>query len=104
MGVEEKLSNAWKTFNVNYYATVIAGDFKCRIEANGTVTIEGVTTTGEKTVHRKHHTFQMTTRNLCPPGRFSVTFQLPGPVDPLQFLGFFGIEGIFEGLIKKKSD
>ncbi|PSS10146.1 Alpha-crystallin domain-containing protein [Actinidia chinensis var. chinensis] len=80
------------------------GDFKCRIEANGTVTIEGVTTTGEKTVHRKYHTFRMTTRNLCPPGRFSVTFQLPGPVDPLQFFGFFGTEGIFEGLIKKKSD
>ncbi|MCI77210.1 hypothetical protein A2U01_0098480, partial [Trifolium medium] len=27
----------------------------------------------------------MQAQNLCPPGHFSVTFQLPGPVDPHQF-------------------
>jgi hypothetical protein len=43
----------------------------------------------------------MQTQNLCPPGHFSVTFQLPGPVDPHQFSGNFGTDGILEGMVMK---
>ncbi|KDO59516.1 hypothetical protein CISIN_1g045199mg [Citrus sinensis] len=41
------------------------------------------------------------TRNLCPPGDFSITFQLPGCLDDQQFNGDF-TDGIFIGVVKKK--
>uniref|UniRef100_A0A7N2L337 Uncharacterized protein n=1 Tax=Quercus lobata TaxID=97700 RepID=A0A7N2L337_QUELO len=40
----------------------------------------------------------MQSQNLCPPGHFSISFQLPGPVDNQQFSGSFGIDGISEEL------
>ncbi|KAF5453987.1 hypothetical protein F2P56_023689 [Juglans regia] len=57
----------------------------------------------EKTVHRYSQVFQMQTHNLCPPGHFSISFQLPGPVDPQQFSGNFGTDGILEGIVMKGS-
>jgi len=43
----------------------------------------------------------MQTRNLCPPGEFGVSFQLPGPVDLHNFEDKFGIDGVFEGVVMK---
>ncbi|KAG6646560.1 increased DNA methylation 2 isoform X2 [Carya illinoinensis] len=78
-------------------------EFSCEIESDGEVLIRGVTTTGEKTVHRYSQVFEMQTHNLCPPGHFSISFQLPGPVDPQQFSGNFGTDGILEGIVMKGS-
>ncbi|RZB87434.1 increased DNA methylation 2-like [Glycine soja] len=76
-------------------------EFSCEVGTDGKVLISGVTTTGENTVSRYSQVFEMQTRNLCPPGQFSVSFQLPGPVDPHQFSGNFGIDGILEGVVMK---
>ncbi|KAJ0079778.1 hypothetical protein Patl1_22697 [Pistacia atlantica] len=77
-------------------------DFSCEVDTSGKVLIRGVTTTGEKSVYRYSQVFEMQSRNLCPPGYFSITFQLPGPVDPQQFTGNFGTDGILEGIVKKE--
>lgn len=76
-------------------------EFSCEVENDGKVLIRGVTTTGEKTVHRHSQAFEMKTQNLCPPGHFSISFQLPGPVDPQHFSGNFGTDGILEGIVMK---
>lgn len=44
----------------------------------------------------------MQSQYLCPPGPFTVSFQLPGPVEPNQFTGTFGSDGILEGIVMKK--
>lgn len=80
-----------------------AGDFSCEVDTDGKVLIHGVTTTGEKTVSRYSQVFEMQTHNLCPPGHFSISFQLPGPVDPHQFSGNFGTDGILEGIVMKRK-
>lgn len=77
-------------------------EFSCEVEDDGKVLIKGVTTTGESTVYRFSQTFKMQSKNLCSPGEFSVAFQLPGPVDPQQFIGKFGIDGILEGIVMKQ--
>lgn len=79
-----------------------AGRFSCDVRPDGKILIKGVSTTGEKTVCRNFQIFKMQTQNLCPPGRFSISFQLPGPVDDQQISGGFGINGIFEGIVKKR--
>jgi len=43
----------------------------------------------------------MQTQNLCPPGQFTLSFRLPGPVDPHHFSGNFGTDGILEGIVMK---
>lgn len=78
-----------------------AGEFSCEVEDDGKVSVRGVTVTGEKTVCRFDQTFEMQSQNLCPPGHFSVSFKLPGPVDPQQFSGNFGTDGILEGIVMK---
>ncbi|KAK7277905.1 hypothetical protein RJT34_22924 [Clitoria ternatea] len=76
-------------------------EFSCEVGTDGKVCISGVTTTGEKMVSRYSQVFEMQTHNLCPPGKFSITFQLPGPVDPHQFSGNFCTDGILEGIVMK---
>ncbi|XAR52579.1 hypothetical protein NMG60_11020722 [Bertholletia excelsa] len=77
-------------------------EFSCDIDPSGKIVIEGVTSTGERIIHRQSLIFEMLTQNLCPPGHFSISFQLPGPVDRQQFTSSFGVDGILEGLVKKK--
>ncbi|GAB4855526.1 hypothetical protein Ancab_024145 [Ancistrocladus abbreviatus] len=77
--------------------------FRCEVESDGKVSIKGETTTGEKEVYRHSQVFEMQTRNLCPPGPFSITFHLPGPVDPQRFSGSFGTDAILEGIVVKAS-
>ncbi|KAM0056108.1 putative alpha crystallin/Hsp20 domain, HSP20-like chaperone, increased DNA methylation [Helianthus debilis subsp. tardiflorus] len=76
-------------------------EFSCEVEDDGKVSIRGVTVTGEKTVYRFDQIFEMQSQKLCPPGHFSVSFKLPGPVDPEQFSGNFGTNGILEGIVMK---
>ncbi|XP_062002382.1 increased DNA methylation 2-like isoform X2 [Rosa rugosa] len=79
-------------------------EFSCEVENEGQVLIRGVTITGEKTVYRYSQMFEMQTQNLCPTGHFSISFQLPGPVNPQQFSGNFGTDGILEGVVMKRLD
>ncbi|XP_010528867.1 PREDICTED: alpha-crystallin domain-containing protein 22.3 [Tarenaya hassleriana] len=76
-------------------------DFSCDIEPDGKILIKGVTMTGEKTVCRDSQVFKMLTQNLCPPGHFTVSFQLPGPVNSEEFDGQFGSDGVLAGTVKK---
>lgn len=76
-------------------------EFSCEVEDDGKVSIRGVTVTGEKTVCRFDQVFEMQSQKLCPQGHFSVSFKLPGPVDPQQFSGNFGTDGILEGIVMK---
>ena len=86
---------------IDMFFSLTAGEFSCEVEIDGKVLIQGVTTTGEKTVYRYSQVFEMQTQNLCPPGHFSISFQLPGPVDPQQFCGNFGTDGVLEGIVMK---
>lgn len=45
----------------------------------------------------------MQTQYLCPPGPFTVSY-LPGPVEPNQFTGTFGSDGILEGIVMKQRN
>lgn len=76
-------------------------EFGCEVAIDGKVLIRGVTTTGEQTVYMQSQVFEMQTQNLCPSGHFSISFKLPGPVDPQQFSGNFGTDGILEGIVMK---
>eukprot|EP00897_Mesotaenium_endlicherianum_P001218 jgi/Mesen1/1123/ME000123S00287 len=79
------------------------GDFNCEVECDGQVTIKGTTVTGDAHVVKGARTFVMQTQNLCPPGSFTVAFSLPGPVEPSQFTGTFGSDGILEGIVLKQQ-
>jgi hypothetical protein len=79
-------------------------EFSCEVESDGKVLIRGTTTTGEQRVIKNSRTFYMKTQSLCPPGPFTVSFQLPGPVEPRQFTGNFGSDAILEGIVMKQKD
>ncbi|XP_017258416.1 alpha-crystallin domain-containing protein 22.3 [Daucus carota subsp. sativus] len=75
--------------------------FSWYVEPNGKIFIKGITTTGEKKVLKHGMVFEMLTQNLCPPGEFSISFQLPGLIDSEGVNAVFGTDGIFEGVVKK---
>ncbi|PHU10094.1 Increased DNA methylation 2 [Capsicum chinense] len=77
--------------------------FRCDVGPNGRILIKGVSVTGERKVRRKNMVFKMQTQNLCPPGEFTASFQLRGPIDHLNLSCNFGPDGIFEGVAKKKQ-
>lgn len=79
---------------------VNSGEFTCEVEIDGKVLIKGMTT-GDRTVHKYSQVFEMQTQNLCPTGNFTISFKLPGPVDPQAFSGIFGTDGILEGIVLK---
>ncbi|GFP79964.1 hypothetical protein PHJA_000139800 [Phtheirospermum japonicum] len=81
----------------------IVGDFNCEVESDGTVIINGVTVTGERIVVKSSQAFEMKSHNLSPPGPFSISFKLPGRVDPQRFHGTFATDGILEGIAFKAS-
>ncbi|CAA7022656.1 unnamed protein product [Microthlaspi erraticum] len=76
--------------------------FSCEISDDGTVSIKGVTATGEKTVCKHSQVFKMLTQNMSPPGHFSISFPLPGPVKSKEVTGNFGPDGVLECVVKKK--
>ncbi|XWS42418.1 hypothetical protein CRYUN_Cryun16bG0012900 [Craigia yunnanensis] len=75
-------------------------DFNCDIEPDGKVLIKGISTTGEKIVCKNFQIFHMLTQNLCPPGPFTVSFQLPGPVNPQEVTSRLA-DGMLEAIVKK---
>lgn len=76
-------------------------EFSCEVECDGKVIIRGTTTTGEQKVFKSSRVFHMQTQHLCPSGPFTVSFQLPGRVEPREFSGNFGSDGILEGIVMK---
>ncbi|PWA37462.1 Alpha crystallin/Hsp20 domain-containing protein [Artemisia annua] len=70
----------------------------------GTITIQGVTHTGEKKFHAHSMVFEMHRQNLGPTGDFSVSFQLGAHVDP-STLEHLLANGVLKGVVKnnKKS-
>ncbi|KAK6288667.1 hypothetical protein POUND7_000208 [Theobroma cacao] len=82
-------------------ASMEKGDFSCDIEPDGTVVIKGISTTGEKVVYWGSLVFDMLTQNLGPLGPFTISFQLPGPVNPQEVVSRLA-DGIFEAIVKKK--
>ncbi|CAH9145761.1 unnamed protein product [Cuscuta epithymum] len=78
-----------------------AEDFHCNIEPNGKVDIRGITLTGVRAVYKHNMVFKMNTSNLCPPGKFTISFQLPGPIGKQHTISF-GSDGILEATVDKK--
>ncbi|CAA7020080.1 unnamed protein product [Microthlaspi erraticum] len=79
------------------------GEFSCEIDTDGKVILEGLSTTGQKTIKRHSRVFEMKTRKLCPPGPFKLCFSLPGPVDPRLISPKFRSDGIFEAVIIRQK-
>ncbi|XP_014516962.1 increased DNA methylation 3 isoform X2 [Vigna radiata var. radiata] len=77
------------------------GKFSCDVQSNGRVLIKGVVTGGE-TIRKQARVFQMKIRKLCPPGPFTLSFSLPGPVDPRLFAANFRADGLLEGIAIKQ--
>lgn len=73
------------------------------MESDGKVSIRGMTTTGEQHVEKGSRVFNMHTQLLCPPGPFTVSFRLPGPVEPCEFPSTFSSDGMFEAVIMKQK-
>ncbi|MBA0680849.1 hypothetical protein Goari_012526 [Gossypium aridum] len=75
-------------------------EFNCVIGADGKVTIQGILTTGEQIVSNESGVFRMLTQNLGPPGPFTVSFRLPGPVNNQEVKSHLAC-GFLEAIVKK---
>lgn len=78
--------------------------FSCELDMNGEVVISGMIVTSEKMIHRLGEVFVRKTENLYQPSPFSLSFQLPGPIDPVQSNLNFGRDAIFKGVVKKQMN
>lgn len=79
---------------------VKAGSLKCSIQLDGRVCIEGVIAESQF-IKTSSKMFEMKQQQLCPPGQFTVTFNLPGPVDPRLSTLSFRSDGILEVIALK---
>ena len=77
------------------------GNLKCDIQHNGTVHIKGVVTVDAGMLKDSSSVFQMRVQQLCPPGPFTISFKLPGPVDPRLFCPNFRNDGVLEVAVMK---
>ncbi|CAK7331480.1 unnamed protein product [Dovyalis caffra] len=76
-------------------------NLKCDIQHNGTVHIKGVVTIDAGILKDSCSVFQMRVQQLCPPGPFTISFKLPGPVDPRLFCPNFRNDGVLEVAVMK---
>ncbi|KAL1289685.1 hypothetical protein HN51_058091 [Arachis hypogaea] len=74
--------------------------FSCEIEYDGRVHIKGLLG-GGRTITKQSRVYDMKVRQLCSPGPFTLSFRLPGPVDPRLFAPNFKSDGIFEAVVIK---
>ncbi|XP_010428704.1 PREDICTED: increased DNA methylation 3 [Camelina sativa] len=73
---------------------------KCEIQREGRVCIQGVVP--EIAIPSETgYLYRMQVQQLCPPGPFSITFNLPGQVDPRLFSPTFRSDGILEVVVVK---
>ncbi|WCJ44758.1 HSP20-like chaperones superfamily protein [Euphorbia peplus] len=76
-------------------------ELKCEIKSDGGVHIQG-SVSGGQVIRKRSRVFRMRVQQLWPAGPFSVSFKLPGPVDPRLFSPEFRNDGILEGVVIKK--
>ncbi|KAI9116760.1 hypothetical protein K1719_012126 [Acacia pycnantha] len=79
-----------------------ASQFSCEIESDGRVHIQGLLS-GGRTIRKNSRVFQMKVQYLCPPGPFTLSFSLPGPVNPRLLAPNFRSDGIFEAVVIKQK-
>ncbi|KAG6785539.1 hypothetical protein NC652_005069 [Populus alba x Populus x berolinensis] len=77
-------------------------EFSCEIESDGKVHMQG-STSGGKIIKKRSRVFRMKSQQMCPPGPFTVSFNLPGPVDPRLVSPKFRTDGIFEAVVIKQK-
>ncbi|KAK9291831.1 hypothetical protein L1049_019781 [Liquidambar formosana] len=73
--------------------------FSCEVECDGKVLIRGLTASGGQTIMKQSRAYHMKFQQLSPPGPFTLSFSLPGPVDPRLFSPIFRNDGIFEAVV-----
>lgn len=78
----------------------MAGKVRCDIQRDGKVCVQGVIADAG-VIRDSSSEYQMKVQQLCPPGPFTVTFNLPGPVDPRLFSPNFRPDGILEVTVMK---
>ncbi|XP_073526096.1 uncharacterized protein [Phyllobates terribilis] len=76
-------------------------ELNCEVERDGKVHIQGVLSSGELAKKNPGHNYEMNMMQLSPPGPFSISFKLPGEVDPRLFSATFRSDGILEGIVMK---
>ncbi|KAJ7967004.1 Alpha-crystallin domain-containing protein 22.3 [Quillaja saponaria] len=73
---------------------------KCEILRDGRVKIEGEIA-GVGFLRDASIACQMRSQQLCPPEPFTISFSLPGPVDPRLFFPAFRLDGVLEVMVLK---
>uniref|UniRef100_A0A5B6Z5D2 SHSP domain-containing protein n=1 Tax=Davidia involucrata TaxID=16924 RepID=A0A5B6Z5D2_DAVIN len=72
---------------------------ECRIRRDGRVHIQGLVR-GGVVLKDPSSVCEMKVQQLCRPGPFTISFNLPGPVDPRQSSTDFRSDGIFEVVVR----
>ncbi|XP_073145173.1 increased DNA methylation 3-like [Henckelia pumila] len=80
------------------------GKFSIEIQQDGIVCVKGITSTGRRNVTKYSRVFEMKYQQQCPPGPFTLSFNLPGPVDPRLFSPTFRSDGVLEGVVAKYEE
>ncbi|KAF9621392.1 hypothetical protein IFM89_020591 [Coptis chinensis] len=80
-----------------------AGKLSCEVERCGKINLKGFTKTGEQFILRRSRLFKMKTKSLAPRGEFTISFDLPGQVDPRSFECEFKDDGLFEAVVLKHN-
>ncbi|KAG6599085.1 Increased DNA methylation 3, partial [Cucurbita argyrosperma subsp. argyrosperma] len=75
---------------------------KFEIKRDGKVRIEGVMA-GPGLLKDSSAMYEMKVQQLCPPGPLTVSFKLPGPVDPRLSSPSFRADGILEVVVMKSK-
>ncbi|KAM7254865.1 hypothetical protein ACFE04_020106 [Oxalis oulophora] len=79
-----------------------ASKVKCTVQGDGKVEVQGIVASGE--ILKKHPgIFQTRVDQQNPLGPFTISFNLPGPVDPRLFAPSFRPDGILEAVVLKQT-
>ncbi|GLT35281.1 hypothetical protein SLA2020_097480 [Shorea laevis] len=76
-------------------------NLKCEIQRDGRVHIEGVVPNELGLLKSSSTIYQMKFQQRNPPGPFTISFNLPGPVDPRLFSPNFRSDGILEVVVMR---
>ncbi|GLT94553.1 hypothetical protein SLE2022_122890 [Rubroshorea leprosula] len=76
-------------------------NIKCEIQRDGRVHIQGVVPDELGLLKGSSTVYQMKLQQRSPPGPFTISFNLPGPVDPRLFSPIFQADGILEVVVMR---
>ncbi|KAK8623200.1 hypothetical protein V6N13_118088 [Hibiscus sabdariffa] len=74
---------------------------KCEIQRDGKVLLQGMITQGTELLQEQSSKCEMIVEKFCCPGPFTISFNLPGPVDPRLFFPKFRSDGILEVMVMR---